>query len=72
MKRLPRRPDIAQLKKQAKELFAAYRSGDPTAANRFRESLPAATGRNHDEVLQLGLRLHDAHSCLAREYGFVS
>ncbi|MEM7776532.1 MAG: hypothetical protein AAF732_13060 [Pseudomonadota bacterium] len=72
MKRLPSRPDIAQLKKQAKELFAAYRSGDTTATDRFRESLPAAAGRNHDEVFQLGLRLHDAQSCIAREYGFVS
>ena len=72
MRRIPARPDIGQLKKQAKELLALYRSNDPEAARRFRESLPAAAGRTEAGLAALGLRLHDAQSCVAREYGFAS
>ena len=72
MKSLPRRPDIDQLKRQAKELLADYRRGNPEATERFRKSLPAAVGRDDQAIAQLRLRLHDAQSCIAREYGFAS
>lgn len=72
MKSLPRRPDIDQLKRQAKELLAGYRRSAPEAVQRFRDSLPAASGRDHDAIVALGLRLHDAQSCIAREYGCAS
>ena len=72
MKRIPARPDLGHLKKQAKELLASYRSGDPAALARFRESLPAAASKDDPVIAALGLRLHDAQSCLAREYGFLS
>lgn len=72
MKPLPSRPHIDQLKKQAKELLADYRRGDPAAIERFRQSLPAAAGRADASIAQLHLRLRDAHSCIAREYGFAS
>jgi hypothetical protein len=72
MKPLPGRPNIDQLKKQAKELLADYRRGDPEAIERFRTSLPAAAGRDDAAIMQLQLRLRDAHSCIAREYGFAS
>ncbi|MDQ0013737.1 ankyrin repeat protein [Variovorax boronicumulans] len=72
MKRIPARPDLGHLKKQAKELLAGYRSGDTAAFSRFRESLPLAAGKDDAAIAALGLRLHDAQSCLAREYGFVS
>ncbi|SDY72128.1 hypothetical protein SAMN05518854_102368 [Variovorax sp. YR266] len=72
MKRMPARPDLGHLKKQAKELLALYRSNDPTATTRFREALPAAAGKSDAAIAALGLRLHDAQSCIAREYGFVS
>lgn len=72
MKRMPARPDLGHLKKQAKELLALYRSNDPTATARFRDALPAAAGRSDAEITALGLRLHDAQSCVAREYGFAS
>lgn len=72
MKRLPARADIGHLKKQAKELLALYRSADPGAMHRFREALPAAAGRSDAALVALGLRLHDAQSCIAREYGFAS
>ncbi|MDM0027525.1 ankyrin repeat domain-containing protein [Variovorax saccharolyticus] len=72
MKRIPPRPDIGHLKKQAKELLASCRSGDPAAFDRFRETLPAAAGKSDPVIASLGLRLHDAQSCVAREYGFAS
>jgi ankyrin repeat protein len=72
VKRIPTRPDLGHLKKQAKELLAGYRHGDPAALARFRQSLPRAAGLDMAAVAGLGLRLHDAQSCLAREYGFLS
>ncbi|MBC8924524.1 hypothetical protein IAI17_42740, partial [Escherichia coli] len=55
-----------------KALLRLYRQGDAGAVARFVQSLPAAANRTHDETRALGLRLHDAQSCIAREYGFVS
>jgi len=72
VKRIPPRPDLGHLKKQAKELLALYRSCDPAAIARFRDALPAATGKTDPAIAGLGLRLHDAQSCVAREYGFAS
>jgi ribosomal protein L18E len=39
--RLPRRPDLAQLRRLAKELRDAARAGDPTAAERVARHLAA-------------------------------
>lgn len=72
MTRLPERPHLAHLKKQAKELLALYRTGAPQAISRLREALPAARNRSDEAIIALGLRLADAQSCLAREYGFPS
>lgn len=72
MKLFPNRPNLDLLKKQAKDLLAAYRRGDPDAFARFRETLPAAMGKSDQAISALALRLHDAQSCLAREYGFPS
>jgi hypothetical protein len=71
MTRLPDRPNLAQLKKQAKDLLTLYRRRDPAALSRFRDSLPLAACRDDAAIAALGLRLHDAQSCLAREYGFA-
>src|ERR1043165_1966093 len=72
MNRLPDRSNLDHLKKQAKDLIRRYRNRDPEAIARFRRALPAATGRSDDEIASLKLRLHDAQSCVAREYGFAS
>ncbi|HHV7526065.1 TPA: hypothetical protein ACUNF5_007699, partial [Burkholderia orbicola] len=72
MKKLPPDAHPDHLKKQAKALLRLYRQGDAGAVARFVASLPAAAHRTHDETLALGLRLHDAQSCIAREYGFAS
>lgn len=72
MTRLPDRPNLDNLKKQAKHLLARWKSGEPGAMTRFRHALPAASGLDDAEVAALGLRLRDAQSCVAREYGFPS
>lgn len=70
--RLPARPDAGHLKKQAKSLLALYRSHDAAAFQRFRAGLPSAKGKDDATLAAQGLRLHDAQSCIAREYGFAS
>jgi ankyrin repeat protein len=72
MKKLPPKANLDHLKKQAKELLRLYRDGNATAVARFVNHLPAARHRTESEVLALQLRLHDAQSCIAREYGFAS
>ncbi|RYF76283.1 MAG: hypothetical protein EOO29_22915, partial [Comamonadaceae bacterium] len=72
MKRIPPRPDLGHVKKQAKDLLAGYRRGEPEALARFRNALPSAAGLGDAAIAALCLRLHDAQSCLAREHGFAS
>ena len=43
-----------------------------TPSARFRAALPAAARKDDEALRALGLRLHDAQSCVAREYGFAS
>jgi len=69
---LPARANIEHLKSQAKDLLEAFRRGDAAARERFRESLPAARGAADAELAALQPALHDAHSVIAREYGFKS
>jgi ankyrin repeat protein len=64
--------NLGHLKKQSKELLRACRDADAPALARIRESLPAAAGRDDAAIAAMDLRLHDAQSCIAREYGFAS
>ncbi|MDP9202963.1 MAG: hypothetical protein M3P26_13685, partial [Gemmatimonadota bacterium] len=57
---LPSRADLAQQKKQAKELLQAFKSGDAESRARVRAVLPD----KHK------IALADAQLVLAREYGF--
>jgi ankyrin repeat protein len=72
MPRLPEKPKLDHLKKQAKELLRLYEAGDPSAFARFRSFLPAAEAKDDAAVAALKLKLHDAQSCIAREYGLPS
>lgn len=72
MKLLPTRPDIGHLKRQAKHLISEYRLGSPDAVSRFQNYLPRAANQNLAAIIGMQLRLHDAQSCIAREYGFAS
>ena len=63
-RRLPERPDLEQLRRQAKELLDAYRAGDERAVaevKRFYRGAEPAT-----------FALHDAQLVLARNYGYGS
>ncbi|HWA24080.1 MAG TPA: ankyrin repeat domain-containing protein [Lacunisphaera sp.] len=59
-KQLPERPDLGQLKKQAKDLLHEIRAGQSEALARVRENERA------------GFALADAQRVIAREYGFSS
>jgi ankyrin repeat protein len=61
---LPNRPDLEQLKRQAKELLAAFRAGSPDALRDV-----AAHYRGADAAT---FALHDAQLVLARAFGFES
>lgn len=60
---LPDRPDLDQLRRQARELLRACRAGDPQARALIARHLPAAA--------QPTILAH-AQAAIAREYGFVS
>ncbi len=72
MKQLPAFPHLSHLKKQAKELLRNYQENNPDAIQRFIEFLPAVQGASSAQLRDLELHLHDAQSCIAREYGFAS
>ena len=59
---LPSRPDLAQQKRQAKELLESFNSGDREAQARVRDALPDKSR----------ITLADVQFVLAREYGFAS
>src|SRR5690348_9535777 len=68
---LPDRPNLEQLKKQAKSLLHAARARDSAALQRF-QILPALARRSLAELQAADLALHDAQSVIAREHGFKS
>src|SRR5687767_11359466 len=59
--RLPARPSLEQLRKQAKDLLKAARAGDGSAQQRVAAIVPGVSGE---------ITLADAQFVLAREYGF--
>lgn len=61
-KPLPERPDLDQLRRQAKELREAGRAGDPAALGRIRAHIPGGDAA----------KLATAQLVVAREYGFAS
>jgi ankyrin repeat protein len=67
---LPDRPNLENLKKQAKSLLHAAQAGDPAALQRF-ATLPAFAHKAAAD-LRADLALHDAQSVIAREMGFAS
>ena len=68
---LPARPNLEQLKKQAKSLLDAAKARDPEALRRF-AILPSLSGKSAGEIAASDLALHDAQSAIAREHGFPS
>src|SRR5277367_3902888 len=73
MQPLPVRANLEHLKKQAKDLLRRYYGGDPEAIAQFERALPFVLQRNPDvKASSRQLRLHDAQSRVARDYGFPS
>ncbi len=70
-RQLPDRPNLEQLKKQAKSLLRAAHARDGEALRRF-TALPRYAGRPADDIPVHDLALHDAQSVIAREHGFAS
>lgn len=68
---LPARPNLEQLKKQAKSLLDAAKARDPDALRRF-ATLPSFSRNSFNEIDVSDLALHDAQSAIAREHGFAS
>ncbi|HSC28044.1 MAG TPA: ankyrin repeat domain-containing protein [Vicinamibacterales bacterium] len=67
---LPPRPNLDQLKNQARELLQAHRDGHPSAAARVLAHHPKMRGLSLQEVFDRRLALADAQLAIAREYGF--
>src|SRR5258708_39307083 len=59
---LPSHPDIAQQRKQAKELLESFTAGDAESRGRVRAALPD----------KKDIALADAQFVIAREYGFTN
>jgi hypothetical protein len=73
MKRqLPSRPNLDQLKHQARDLLNAHRAGDEAALRRIRESHPRFARVAESDVRSARFTLSGAQLVIAREYGFVS
>ena len=70
-RQLPERPNLDQLKHQAKDLLRDARERDPVALGRFR-LLPAFARVSDADLAIRPLLLHDAQSVIAREHGFDS
>lgn len=68
---LPERPNLEQLKRQAKDLLRSAQNRDPAALARFR-GLPAFAAKDDSALASTPPALHDAQSAIARELGFDS
>ncbi len=68
---LPPRPDIRQLRNQAKDLLRAQRAGDAACCSALR-NLRRFQGAAPREILSAELSLHEAQYALALEYGATS
>jgi uncharacterized protein (TIGR03067 family) len=71
-KRLPPRPNLDHLRRQAKSLLAALANGDQEAIKTLREHLPAARSLSDAQMRRAEYRLADAQSALARKNGFAN
>lgn len=72
MTSLPDRPDLDQLRTQAKELKRALIAGELNALERVLASHPKYAGQPSDRLVAAGLTLRDAQVTVARELGFES
>ncbi len=70
-RQFPERPNLDQLKRQAKDLLQAAREKNAAAIQRFR-ILPACADVPEGDLVRRTFALHDAQSVIAREHDFDS
>ena len=71
-KSLPSRPNLEQLKKQAKDLLKETKAGLPAGIQRFIQHHPQAAQKGEAALHVASFSLSDAQLVVAREYGFAS
>jgi hypothetical protein len=71
-KSLPSRPNLEQLKNQAKDLLKAHQNADVDALKRVQASHPNYLNASEVQVRAAKFSLSDAQLVVAREYGFAS
>ncbi|NKB65674.1 MAG: hypothetical protein GKR89_01315 [Candidatus Latescibacteria bacterium] len=69
---LPPRPNLEQIKKQAKNLRNAYRQADPDALQRIKTHHPRLAQNPIETLASAAFSLQDAQLVLARELGYSS
>ena len=67
LRHVPVRPNLRQLKQQAKDLLNAVRRGEKSALDEFHQSHPSVDTGDPKQI-----KLHDAQYALARSYGVAS
>lgn len=71
-RQLPSRPNLEQLRKQAKSLLKSQQAGDAEALTRIRESHPRSKKLTEEQIAASAFALADAQLVIASEYGFAS
>jgi hypothetical protein len=66
------RPNLDQLKRQARELLNEQRAGTLQACQRIREFHPRYAAASDTSIRAATFMLSDSHLTIAREYGFPS
>ncbi len=69
---LPDRPNLDQLKNQAKDLLKGHKARDPDALRRIQANHPRLGASSAHEIQASRVTLSGAQLVLAREYGFAS
>jgi ankyrin repeat protein len=69
---LPDRPNLDQLKNQAKDLLKGHKAGNPEALRRIQANHPRLGASSVDEIQASRFTLSGAQLVVAREYGFTS
>src|SRR5215475_7876765 len=72
LKPLPSRPNLEQLKNQAKDLLKAYQSAHAESFQRIQASHPDYSNADENKIRDAKFSLSDAQLVIAREYGFAS
>ncbi len=71
-KRLAARPNLEQLKKQAKTILKGHHASSPQALREIQEHHPRWRNASEDEIRNASFTLADAQRVLAGQYGFAN